>query len=71
MTRELGQSIGNVIEKDVEETNFQEKVQEWRDGEASYEEVRQSIPSHDRPLVERVINYAKRIFQAGEGGVVE
>lgn len=70
MIRELGQSIGNVIEKDVEETNFQEKVQEWRDGEASYEEVRQSIPSHDRPLVERVISSAKRIFQR-EGEVVD
>ena len=70
MTKELGQSVGSIVEKDPEEANFQEKVQEWRDGEASYEEVRQSIPSHDRPLVERVISSAKRIFQR-EGEVVD
>ena len=71
MTRELGQSIGNIVEKDQEEINFEKKVGQWVEGKASYVEVRQSIPSHDRPLVERVVRSVKGAFQAEEGEVVE
>ena len=71
MKKELGQSIGNIIGEDLEEANFQENVRKWRDGEASYEEVRQSIPSHDRPLVDRFMSSVKRIIQTEEGKVVE
>lgn len=54
MRTEVKQSTGNVVEKDAEEINFQQKVEAWRDGATSYEEVRQTLPTHDKPLIVRV-----------------
>lgn len=52
MRSESERSTGQIIEKDPEEVNFHQKVEEWRDGPGSYDEVRDTLPSHDRfPLI--------------------
>lgn len=63
MKREVEQSIGNVIEKDLEEVKFHQKVEEWRDGAGSYDEVRQSLPTHDRPLLIRAAKHFSRVVK--------
>lgn len=59
MIKESGQSIGNVVDRDDQGANFSQKVQNWLEDEATYDEVRQSITSHDRPVIDRVIDYIR------------
>ena len=65
MRRELGQSIGIIVEPDPQEENFRKKVGEWVHDEISYDDVMKHLPDHYYPVEQRVVRrVVRRVSQA-------
>lgn len=56
---EIGKTLGQVCEIDPEEVIFQNTINSWVNGEATYRDVLHKYPSHLLDIPERII---RRIF---------
>jgi hypothetical protein len=48
-------AIGNIVELDKEEQEFERLVQLWADGEMSYETLLNNLPKHDTSLLKKFL----------------